>query len=226
MNNQIRTDVGTRASGESLLATHTVLRNTYMLLSLTLLFSGLTSWFALSTGAAPLGFVATLVGMFGLLFVTMALRNSAWGILSVFAFTGFMGYTLGPILGMYMTAYSNGASLVTTAALSTAAVFFTLSAYVLVTRKDCSSWGQFLFVGLIVVIVASLINYFLKSSVVYMAVSAGTVFIASLLIMFDTSRIINNGERNYIMATIALYLDIYMLFTYLLQLLSMFSGRE
>lgn len=223
MNN--RTTTTTRSPSESLIATHTVLRNTYLLLSLTLIFSSLMTWYAVISNAKPMGFLA-LIGMFGLLFLTRALRNSAWGIVSVFAFTGFMGYMLGPMIGMVLQNYTNGAQLVMTALGMTGAIFFVLSGYVLMTRKDFSSWGHFLMVGLIVVIVAIVINIFLQSSAMFLMISTAMVFIASMLIMYDTSRIIHNGERNYLMATIALYLDIFNLFVYLLQLLSMFSGRN
>lgn len=211
---------------ESVLAENSVLRNTYLLLSLTLLFSALTAWVAMAVQAPPMGIILSLVGMFGLLFLTTYLRNSVWGLVSVFAFTGFIGYMLGPIVGMFMTNYQNGSFLVLSALGTTGVTFLGLSMYALTTRKTFSALGGFLTTGLLVVIVGSIVNIFLKMPGVYLAISVATSFIASGLILFDTARIIHGGERNYIMATIALYLDIYMLFVNLLQLFAMFSGRE
>lgn len=215
-----------QASEASLIAEHSVLKNTYLLLSLTLLFSALTAWFAIATQAAPMGIILTLVGMFGLLFLTTHLRNSVWGLVSVFAFTGFIGYMLGPIVGMFLKSYVNGGYLVLSALGTTGLTFLGLSMYALTTKKTFSALGGFLTTGLLVVIVGSIANIFLKMPALYLAISVATSFIASGLILFDTARIINGGERNYIMATISLYLDIYMLFINLLQLFSMFGERR
>lgn len=211
---------------ESVLATNKVLRNTYLLLSFTLLFSAATAGFAIITGAKPMGFLLTLVGMFGLLFLTMALRKSALGIVAVFAFTGFIGYMVGPIVGMVMTQYPNGDSIVFSALATTGAVFLGLSAYAIVSKKKFSYLASFMFVGLIVLIIGSLVNMFLQMPALYMAISFAGAFIASGLILVDTARIIHRGEDNYIMATISLYLDIYMLFMYLLNIFSALSGRS
>ncbi|MFN3235172.1 MAG: Bax inhibitor-1/YccA family protein [Gammaproteobacteria bacterium] len=224
MNN--RTQSISRPRGESLIATHTVLRNTYLLLSLTLLFSAATAVFAMVTNAQPMGFLLSLVGMFGLLFLTMALRNSPWGLVSVFAFTGFIGYMLGPMLNLYIQQFSNGGTLIALALGTTGVAFLGLSAIALTTKKDFSTMGKFLFIGLLVVIVASIANIFFKVPAVYLAISSATVFIACGLILYDTSRIIHNGETNYIMATISLYLDLYLLFVNLLNLFAAFSGRD
>ncbi len=213
-------------AGGSLIAEHAVLKNTYLLLSLTILFSALTAWFAIATQAPPMGIILTLVGMFGLLFLTTYLRNSIWGLVSVFAFTGFIGYMLGPIVGMFMKNYANGSFLVLSALGTTGVTFLGLSMYALTTKKTFSALGGFLTVGLLVVIVGSIVNIFLKMPAVYLAISFATSFIASGLILFDTARIIHGGERNYVMATIALYLDIYMLFVNLLQIFAALSGRE
>lgn len=213
-------------SESSLIAEHSVLKNTYLLLSLTILFSALTAWFAMATQAPPMGIILSLVGMFGLLFLTTYLKNSVWGLVSVFAFTGFIGYMLGPIVGMFMKSYVNGGSIVLSALGTTGAVFLGLSMYALTTRKTFSMLAGFMTTGLIVVVVGSVINIFLKMPALYLAISVATSFIASGLILVDTARIIHGGERNYIMATIALYLDIYMLFVNLLQLFSMFFGER
>lgn len=224
--NTIKPQIFATATSESLIAEHSVLRNTYLLLSLTILFSALTAWVAIAVQAPPMGILLSLVGMFGLLFLTTHLKNSVWGLVSVFAFTGFIGYMLGPIVGMFLRNYANGDFIVLSALGTTGLTFFGLSMYALTTKKTFSALGGFLTVGLLVVIVGSIANIFLKMPGVYLAISVATSFIASGLILFDTARIIHGGERNYIMATIALYLDIYMLFVNLLQLFAMFSGRE
>ncbi|MCW5588077.1 MAG: Bax inhibitor-1/YccA family protein [Legionellales bacterium] len=208
----------------SLLSTHKVLRNTYLLLSLTLLFSAAMAGIAMATAAPVMSPILVLVGYIGLLLLTTAMRNSPLGILCVFAFTGFMGWTLGPMLTAYIAAFSNGAEIVFTALGATGLIFFALSAYVLVTRKDFSFLGGFLFVGLLLAVIASIAGIFFAVPALQLAVSCAVVLIASGLILFDTSRIIHNGETNYIMATIALYLDIYMLFVNLLQILGALSG--
>ncbi len=211
----------------SVLSTHSVLRNTYLLLSLTLLFSAMTALYGMThpiTGTG--GFLLTFLAGFGLLFLTTALRNSAWGILSIFAFTGCMGYSMGPLLSMFIRGYTNGGQLILTALAGTGLTFFLSSAYLLVTKKDLSHWGKFLMIGLVVCIVASLANFFFKMPAMQLTISAMLVFLSALLMMYDTSRIINNGESNYIMATISLFLDILMLFQNLLILLGALSGNN
>ncbi len=211
---------------ESLLSTHSVLRNTYLLLSLTLLFS---SGAAAVATMAQAGFGSAIVAFilsFVFLFVTTALRNSVWGILSVFAFTGCMGYSLGPMLNQFIHGYSNGGQLILTALGGTGVTFFIASAYILTTKKDLSHWGKFLTIGIVVCLVAILANIFLKMPAMQLAISTILTLISTMLILYDTSRIINNGERNYIMATMSLYIDIQMLFQNLLMLLGAFSGRE
>jgi modulator of FtsH protease len=216
----------TGARGESLISTHTVLRNTYFLLSLTLLFSAGVAWFALKANLPAPGFILSLVGIIGLYFLTFKLRNSAWGILSIFAFTGFIGYTMGPFLNAFMHTYVNGGSLIVSALGSTGLIFFALSGYVLTTRKDFSFMRGFLFVGLIIAIVAMLVGFFVNIPGLQVVISAALVLIFSGFILYDTSRIINNGERNYILATIALYLDIVNLFQNLLILFGAMSGNR
>ncbi len=207
------------------LATNRVLRNTYALLSMTLLFSAAAAGFAVLSGAQPLGFLVTLAGMFGLLFLTMKLRNSAWGLASVFAFTGFMGYAIGPMISRYL-ALPNGAELVMTALGATGMIFLGLSAYALTTRRDFSFMRGFLFVGILVAVFASLGAFFLEMPGLQLAVSAMVVLLMAGFILYDTSAIVNGGETNYIMATVALYLDIYNLFANLLALLGVFSSDD
>lgn len=215
----------TTTQQQSLLSTHTVLRNTYFLLSLTLFFSALMTFVAVKINAQPNWLIA-IIGIFGLMFLTMKLRNSIWGLVSIFAFTGVVGFCMGPLIGMILKSYTNGANIVMTALGGTGVIFFALSAYVLTTRKNFNAIGGFLFVGLLVAIVAVVANLFLKIAVLQLVISAVLVLIFSGFILYDTSRIINNGERNYIMATIALYLDIINLFQNLLILISAFSGNR
>lgn len=214
-----------RSGALSTVQGHRVLRNTYLLLSMTLLFSAGTATFAVLTQAPPMHWLLMLAGMFGLLFLTMKLRNSAWGLASVFAFTGFMGYTLGPVLSRYL-ALPGGGELVMGAMGLTGLIFLSLSAYVLVSRRDFSFMGGFLFVGLIVALVASLAAMFFSVPGLHIAVSAMVVLLMSGFILYDTSSILHGGETNYIMATVALYLDIFNLFTSLLQLLGVLGSDD
>jgi len=210
---------------ESVLSTNKVLKNTYMLLGMTLLFSAATAGVSMAMGL-PHGaaLVLTLVG-FGLLFVVNRMADSSKGLWAIFAFAGVMGASLGPMLNYYL-AMPAGPGLVMQALGGTAVVFFGLSAYALTTRKDFSYMGGFLMVGLLVAIVAMIANIFLAIPALSLTISAAVVMIMSGLILFDTSRIINGGETNYIRATVALYLDIYNLFIHLLHLLTAFSGDD
>jgi len=196
-----------------------------MLLGLTLGFSAFTAWFAMLSNARPMGLLVLPIYI-GLLFMTQALRNSGWGIVSIFAFTGFMGYTLGPLLNMTIQGFSNGPQLIMTSLGLTAFIFFCLSAYALTTRKDFSYMGGFLFVASTVAFVACLALAFFPIPGLYLTVCAGFVLLSSGMILFETSRIIHGGEQNYIMATISLYVSIYNLFISLLQLLMMFAGNR
>lgn len=213
-------DTYTRSEG--VLSTNKVLRNTYMLLAMTLVFSALCAGVAMAANLGQgMALIMTLAA-FGLLFVVHKTADSSKGLPAIFAFTGLLGASLGPLLQAYL-ALPNGPGLVMQALGGTALVFFGLSGYALTTRKDFSFMGGFLFVGLIVAVVASLANLFFAIPAVSLAISAGIVLIMSGLILFDTSRIVNGGETNYIRATVALYLNIYNLFIALLQLLGAFS---
>jgi modulator of FtsH protease len=214
------------APAPSLLSTHRVLRNTYMLLSLTLAFSALTAGIAMKTNMPSFGLLPTLLGYFGLLFATHALRNSAWGLLTVFALTGFMGLTLGPMLNAYLAAFTNGSELVMMAFGGTAAVFVGLSAYALTTQKDFSFLGGMLFAGILIAFLAGLGGYFFQIPGLSLAVSAMFVVLMSGLILFETSNIIHGGETNYITATVSLFVSIFNLFTSLLQLFGVFGGNN
>lgn len=210
---------------QAVLATNKLIRNTYTLLSMTLIFSAVMAGVAVATDAPLLPWWAVLIGYFGLLFLTNALRNSAWGLAAVFALTGFMGYTLGPIISLYL-ALPNGAQLVMTAMGATGAVFLGLSGYALTTKKDFSFMGGFLLVGILVAFLAGLGAIIFSLPGLSLAVSAMFVLLMSGLILYETSRIVHGGETNYIMATITLYVAIYNLFTSLLHLLGAFGGDD
>lgn len=211
---------------ESVLATNTVLRNTYFLLSLTLLFSGATAAFAMVTNAKGPGILLLLVGMFGLSFLVSALRNSAWGILAAFAFTGFMGYTIGPIINVYLHTFANGAQIVMTALGATGVIFLGLSAYVLTTRKDFSYLGGFLFAAIMVAFVVGIGAALFNIPMLSLIVSGVFALLASGLILFHTSQIIHGGEQNYITATLSLYIALFNLFISLLNILGSFAGNR
>jgi len=202
------------------------LRNTYQLLSATLLFSGLMAFLSMSLNFPYLGIWITLGGYFGLLFLVTKLRNSAAGIFAVFALTGFMSLTLGPIIGIYTTAFSNGTELVAMAMTGTAAIFLSLSFYALYSQKDFSFLSGFLTAGIVVAFLAGIAAYFFQIPTLALTVSAAFILLMSGLILFETSNIIRGGETNYIMATVTLYISIYNLFLSLIHLLGIFSGDD
>ena len=202
-----------------------VLRNTYALLSMTLLFSGGVA--AVSTAAqwpAP-GIVLTLAGYFGLLFAVYRLKNSAWALLAVFGLTGFMGYTLGPLLSKLMT-LPGGSQVIAIALGATGAVFLALSAWVLISRRDFSFMGGFLFAGMVVALLAGLAAVFLQVPALGLVVSAVVALLSAGLILVETSRIVHGGESNYVLATVGLYVSIFNLFTSLLSLFGMGGSDE
>ncbi len=211
---------------ESVLATNAVLRNTYVLLGLTMLFSALMSGVAMMSAAPALNPFVTIIAYFALLFLTNYLRNSAWGLMSVFALTGFMGYTLGPILNYYIRGFSNGQELIMTSLGATGLIFFALSAYALTTRKDFSFASGFLMVGMLVAFLASIATLFFHMPVLMLVVSAMFVLLSSGIILLKTSEIIHGGETNYIMATVTLYVALYNIFLSLLNLLGAFGGNR
>ena len=210
---------------ESALSTNKVLKNTYMLLGMTLVLSAVTAAMSMAMGLGQgMAMILMLVG-FGLLFVVHKMADTSKGLIAIFAFAGVMGASIGPMLNHYL-AMTGGPALVMQALGGTAVVFFGLSAYALTTRKDFSYMGGFLMVGLLVAVVAMIANIFLAIPALSLTISAAVVMIMSGLILFDTSRIINGGETNYIRATVSLYLDIFNLFIHLLSLLSVFSGDD
>ena len=205
--------------------TNKVIRNTYALLSMTLLFSALTAGVSMALNLPYPGILLTLVGYFGLLFLTAKFRNSTAGLAFVFALTGFMGYTLGPILNTYL-GLPNGGQVVMTAMGLTAVIFLGLSGYALTSRKDFSFMGGFLMVGILVAFVAGLGAMFFEMPALSLAVSAMFVLLMAGLILYETSNIIHGGETNYIMATVTLYVAIFNLFTSLLHLLGFMSADD
>ena len=210
---------------ESTLATNKVLRNTYALLSMMLIFSAVTATVAISSNAAPVNFIVQLVVLFGTLFALHKFKNSAWSIPLVFFFTGFLGYTAGPIVNFYL-GMANGGDIVTTALAMTGITFLGLSAYAVSSRKDFTFMGGFLMIGLILVVVASLANIFFAIPALSLAISAVGVLVFSGFILYDTSRMVNGGETNYVMMTVSLYLNIYNLFLMLLHLTGALSGDD
>ncbi len=213
----MNSSINTKAQGVGV-SINKVLKNTYMLLGMTLAFSAVTATIATMAGIGPMmSLVLMLVG-FGLLFVVSKTANSSQGIFWVFMFTGVMGASLGNMLNHYLT-MPNGPALIMQALGTTAIIFFALSAYVLTSRKDFSFMGGFLMAGMIAVIVAIIANIFLQIPLFQLVISSVVVMIMSGFILFDTSRIINGGETNYIRATVSLYLNIFNIFIHLLSIL-------
>ncbi|MDR1850206.1 MAG: Bax inhibitor-1/YccA family protein [Zoogloeaceae bacterium] len=202
-----------------------VLRNTYLLLSMTLAFSAVVAGVAAALNAPFLHPIITLVGYFALLFGVTKCRNSSMGILLVFALTGFLGYTLGPLLSAYLS-LPNGGQLVMMALGGTAVIFFSMSAIALTSKRDFSFLGNFLFAGILVAFLAGLAAYFFSMPLLALAVSGAFVLLMTGLILYETQSILRGGETNYIMATVTLYVSLYNLFTSLLHILGAFSGDD
>ena len=209
---------------ESLLSTHKVLRNTYFLLGLTMAFSAVVAYISMSLNLPYPNLIVLLVGFYGLLFVTNRLANSAWGILAAFAFTGFMGYTIGPILNMYVARGME--DLIMLAFAGTAIVFFACSAYVLTTKKDMSFLSTAIFSLFIVLLLGIVASFFFQIPALAVGISALFVVFSTMTILYETSNIIHGGETNYIRATVSIYVSIYNLFISLLRLLSNFSSDD
>jgi modulator of FtsH protease len=213
-------------SASSTLATNKVLRNTYLLLSMTLFFSAMTAGLSMMMNLPPFGFLITIVGFYGLIFLTSKYSDRALGLLFTFMLTGFMGLTLGPILNMYISHFSNGHELIIMALAGTGTIFLGLSAYALTTRKDFSFMGGFLMTGMLVAILAMIGAMVFAIPALSLAVSAMFILLMSGMILYQTSEIIHGGETNYIRATVSLYVSLYNLFLSLLQILGVFGGRE
>lgn len=202
-----------------------VLRNTYALLAMTLLFSAGGAAITLTLELPAPGLVVTLLGYFGLLYAVHKLRDSVWALPAVFALTGFMGYTLGPMLS-HSLALPGGAQTVALALAATGATFLALSSYVLLTRRDFSFMGGMLFVGMVIALIAGVAAFFFQIPALGLAVSAMVALLSAGLLLFETSRIVNGGETNYVMATVSLYVSVFSLFTSLLSLFGFGSAHE
>lgn len=212
-----------RDSG-SVISQNRVLRNTWLLLSMTLAFSAVTAGISMAFNLPHPGMLITLVGYFGLLFLTYRFRDSAMGLAMVFALTGFMGFTLGPILNAYLQ-LANGPQLVAMAMSGTAITFFAMSAWAMTSKRDFSFMGGFLVTGILVAFLAGIGAIVFEMSTLSLVVSAMFVVLMAGLILFETNQIVNGGETNYILATVSLYVAIYNLFTSLLHLLGAASGE-
>ena len=210
----------------SALEMNKVLRNTYALLSMTLLFSAVMAGVAMALNWPHPGIVITLVGYFGLLFLTTKLRNSAWGILSVFALTGFMGITLGPIINMYLYRFGNGTEIVMMALGGTGVIFLAMSGLALTSKRDFSFMGKFLMIGILVAFLAAIGNLFFQLPALGLAISSMFVVLMAGLILYQTQQIIRGGETNYIMATVTLFVSLFNLFTSLLHILGFAMGDD
>ena len=225
--NQQHADTLTLPRGDAgaTLASNRVVRNTYMLLSLTLAFAAFTAGLSMALKLPHPGILITLAGYFGLLFGITKFRNSGLGVGLVFALTGFMGYTLGPIVSHYLS-LPNGGQTVMMAMGGTAAIFLGLSGYALTTKKDFSFMGGFLMVGILLAFLAGLAAIFFEVPALSLTVSAAFVLLMSGLILYETSNIIHGGETNYVMATVSLFVSIFNLFTSLLQLLGFMNSSD
>lgn len=202
-----------------------VLRNTYALLSMLFLFGAGTSWLALNQGWY-IGFWPFVIGIVAFSFAITAARNSAWGIVLGFAFSGFLGIVTGANVNAALSAYSNGGTLVVSAFALTAVMFLGLSAYAMTTKRDFSGWIGFLGVGTLAVFGAFILNYFLAVPALWLAISTMVVLLASGWIIWHTQQIVRNGETNYIMAATGLLVDIFALFNNLLALLGFGFGDD
>ena len=211
--------------------TNRVLRNTYMMLGLTMIptiigaLFGMSMNFSFMAEHPIMGTLGMLAVMFGLFFGIQATRNSSMGVVLLLVLTGFMGLMLGPILQVAM-GLSNGGEIVGLAAGGTGAIFLTLAGIATTTKKDFSFMGKFLMVGIVLLIVATLANLFFQIPALSLALSGVAVLLFSGFLLYDVSRVVNGGETNYVMATLAIYLDIYNIFVNLLQLLMAFMGER
>ena len=219
------TVIRTRRTG-AVLATNKLIRNTYALLAMTLAFSALTAGIAVMINMPPLHWLLTIGGYFALLFLTAKTANSAMGLVCIFALTGFMGLTLGPIIGFYLHAFSNGPQLVMMAFGGTAAIFVGLSGYALATKRDFSFLGGFLMVGILVAFLAGIAALVFSFPALSLAVSAMFILLMSGFILYQTSQLVHEPNTNYILATVGLYVSIYNLFTSLLYLFGIFGGDD
>ncbi|EFP98120.1 Bax inhibitor-1/YccA family protein [Vibrio caribbeanicus] len=209
------------SSNESALQTNRVLRNTYALLSMTLLWSALVAGVSMAMNLPRPGIIITLVGFYGLLFLTEKNKNNSMGLVLTFLFTGFLGYTLGPILNMYIGAGMG--DVILTALGGTALSFMAASAYALTTRRDLSAMGGLMLSLFVVLVVGMIASFFIQSTILHLALSSLFIVFSTMVILMTTQSIIRGGENNYISATIALYVSIYNIFISLLSILGIMN---
>lgn len=224
----MRFNTATYGSTMAVAERNRVLRNTYFLLALSMLPTAAGAMLGISMQFAmtPLMGLLLFLGVsFGCFYAIEKTKNSAAGVFVLLGWTGFMGLWLSQILQVALR-FSNGAELIGTAAIGTAAIFFTLSTIATVTKKDFGFLGNFLFVGMIIVLLAAVANIFFAIPAMSLAISAAVLVIFSLYILVDVSRIVNGGETNYITATLQLYLDVYNVFVSLLHILMAFTGNS
>lgn len=211
-------------STQTVLATNKVIRNTYALLAMTLVFSAVTAGVAMASGAQPVHWIFFLAVFLGMPMLINAKRNSVWALPLTFAFTGLVGWLLGPIVSLYL-ALPNGGAVVTYALGTTGVMFLGLSGYALASRKDFSFMSGFLMVGLLVALVGIVANIFLQIPALSLALSSMVVMLMAGCILWDTSRMVHGGETNYVLMTVSLFANIAVLFMHLLNLFSAFSGE-
>ncbi|PCJ47200.1 MAG: BAX inhibitor protein [Moraxellaceae bacterium] len=213
------------SSQQDSVAINKVLRNTYMLLGLTIIFSAIVAGVAMAMEAPRLNFIVMIVGFYGLLFAIHKTQNSSMGLVFTFALTGFLGYSLGPIFNMVLS-IPGGSNTITMALSMTGLTFLSLSAYAVISKKDFSFLSGFLMTGFIVIVVAFVANLFLQIPILSLAISGFMVLFSSAAILWQTGQIINGGERNYISATVTLYVSIYNILLSLIHILTAFSGDD
>jgi modulator of FtsH protease len=229
MNDQV-TPLGSAGYGVSQQERNRVLRNTYWLLALSLLPTVLGAWLGVATGitrslTGALGLIVFMGGAFGFMFAIEKTKHSAAGVPVLLGFTFFMGLMLSRLIGMVL-GFSNGASLIMTAFMGTAGVFFVMAMLATVIKRDLSGMGKFLFVGALVLMLGAVINVFVGSTAGMMAISMLAIAIFSAYMLYDLKQIIDGGETNYISATLALYLDLFNVFQSLLALLGIMGGER
>ena len=226
MNNNHYKDIINQRTDRVIIETNKVLKNTYLLLSITLMFSTLAAAFSIATALPAVNPFITLLVYLGLLFGVQTTRNSPMGIVLTFVLTGFLGLTIGPILNIYMTTFSNGTELIMMSLGATGAIFLGLSVIAMNPARDLSKLSSFLSVGSLVCLVAIVANLFLQMSAIHLTLSLLISFISGGLILWQTNQIIQGGESNYITATVTLYISILNIFLTVLQFLAMFVGRR
>ncbi|NBV28223.1 BAX inhibitor (BI)-1/YccA family protein [bacterium] len=212
--------------GHALSEQNLVMRNTMLLLSLNFLFSAFTAYLSMTANARPMGLGVLFVYM-GLVFAIQAFRNSGIAILLVFMLTGILGYTLGPLLNFTLQNFSNGSAIISTAFLGTAGIFGGLSFYAMTTKEDMNYLAGFLTVGSFTVVALSILNLlFFQMPIMSLVVASAILLLSSGWILFELSAIVRGGQTNYILATVAIYVQLYNIFVSLIQILSSLSSRD